>query len=74
LQDKRNLIYNKEVINHNLEDQKYIFIIISVKKKINITKIHSETRHPIIPKMLWDERICHLCDTKKVEDEKHFLL
>jgi hypothetical protein len=22
----------------------------------------------------WDERVCHLCDTKKVEDEKHFLL
>ena len=24
--------------------------------------------------MPWDERLCHLCDTKKVEDEKHFLL
>jgi hypothetical protein len=22
----------------------------------------------------WDEIICHLCDTKKVEDEKYFLL
>jgi hypothetical protein len=27
-----------------------------------------------IPKMLWVKRICHLCDTKKVEDENHFLL
>ena len=27
-----------------------------------------------IPKMPWDERVCHLCDTKKAEDEKHFLL
>jgi hypothetical protein len=24
--------------------------------------------------MPWDERVCHLRDTKKVEDEKHFLL
>jgi hypothetical protein len=24
--------------------------------------------------MPWDERVCHLCDTKKVEDENHFLL
>jgi hypothetical protein len=53
----------------------------SAKKKINIAKIrtnshelHSETGHWTIPKTPWDERICHLCDTKRVEDEKHFLL
>jgi hypothetical protein len=28
----------------------------------------------MIPKTLWDEIICHLCDTKKVEGEKHFIL
>jgi hypothetical protein len=53
----------------------------SVKKKINIVKIrtnshelHSEIERWSIPKMSWNERVCHLCDTKKVEDEKHFLL
>jgi hypothetical protein len=53
----------------------------SVKKKIRIDKIttnshelHSATGHWSIPKTPWDERACHLCDTKKVEDEKHFLL
>ena len=53
----------------------------SVKKKIRIAKrrtnsheLHSETGHWSIPKTPWDERVCHLCDTKKVGDEKHFLL
>jgi hypothetical protein len=81
LEDKRKLRYYKEVINPNLEDQKYLSVITSLKKKINIAKIrmnshelHSETGCWTIPKTSWDERICHLCDTKKVEDEKHFLL
>jgi hypothetical protein len=45
------------VINPNLEDQKYLFVLTSVKKKINIAKIrtnshelHSETGHWSIPK------------------------
>jgi hypothetical protein len=42
--------------------------------KTNSHKLHSETGHWSIPKTPWDERVCHLCDTKKVEDEKHFLL
>ena len=53
----------------------------SVKKKISIAKIrtnshelHSEIGRWSIPKMPWDERVCHLCETKKVEDENHFLL
>jgi hypothetical protein len=53
----------------------------SAKKKINIAKIrtnphelHGETGCWIVPKTPWDEIICHLCDTKRVEDEKHFLL
>ena len=56
-------------------------VLSSVKKKIGIAKIrknshelHSETRRWSIPKTPWDERVCQLCDTKKVEDEKHFLL
>jgi hypothetical protein len=69
------------VVNPNLEDQKYLFVLISVKKRINIAKIrinyhelHSELGPRTIPKTPWKERICHLCDTKKVEYEKHFLL
>jgi hypothetical protein len=57
LEDKIKLRYYKEVINPNLEDQKYLFVLTSVKKKINIAKIrtnshelHSETGHWTIPK------------------------
>ena len=52
LEDKRKLRYYKEVINHDLEDPQYLFVILSVKKKINIAKIrtnshelHTEIRH-----------------------------
>jgi hypothetical protein len=81
LERKRKLIYYKEVINPNLEDQKYFFVLTSVKNRINIVKIkinshdlHSETQHWSILKTSWDERVCHLCDTKRVEYEKNFLL
>jgi hypothetical protein len=81
LEEKRKLRYYKDVINPNLEDQNYLSVLPSVKKKISIAKIrtnshelHSETGRWSIPKMPWDERVCHLCDTKKVEYEKHFLL
>jgi hypothetical protein len=47
---KRNLRYYKDVINPNVEDQNYLSVFPSVKKKINISKIrmnshelHSET-------------------------------
>jgi hypothetical protein len=50
LRDKIKLRYYKEVINPNLEDQKYLSILTRAKKKINIAKIrtnsyalHSET-------------------------------
>ena len=81
LEEKRKLRYYKDVINPNLEDQNYLYVFTSVKKKISIAKIrtnshelHNETGCWSIPKMPWDERVCHLCDTKKVEDENHFLL
>ena len=52
LATKRKLRYYKEVINPTLEDQKYLFVLTSSKKKINIAKIrmnshelHSETGH-----------------------------
>jgi hypothetical protein len=57
LVDKRKLRYYKEVVNPNLEDQNYLSILKSVKKKINNAKIktnshqlHSETRHWTTPK------------------------
>ena len=81
LEEKRKLRYYKDVINPNLEDQNYLSILPSVEKKISIAKIrtnshelYSETGRWSIPKMPWDERACHLRDTEKVEDEKHFLL
>ena len=49
-------------------------IIIIAKIRSNSHELHSETGRWSIPKMTWDERVCHLCDTKKVENEKHFLL
>jgi hypothetical protein len=78
---KIKLRYYKDVINPNLEDQNCLSIFPSVKKKMSIAKIrtnshklHSETGYWSVPKIPWDERVCHLYDTKKVEDEKHFLL
>jgi hypothetical protein len=64
LENTRKLRYYKDVINPNLEDQKDLFVITSVKKKNNIAKtitnsheIHSEIGHYTIPKTLWDEKI-----------------
>ena len=70
LEEKRKLRFYKNIIKHNLEDQNYIYVLIIVKKKVIISKIrknshelHSENRRWSIPKMPWDERVCHLCDT-----------
>ena len=79
---KRKLRYYKEVINLNLEDQKYLLVVTtSSQKKINIAKIrmnshelHSETGCWSITKTPWAERVCHLCESMNVEDENHFLL
>ena len=67
-----------KVINLDLENQKHPSILIGVKRNISIDKIktnshevHIETK---VPKKLWVKRICHHCNTKRIEDEKHFLL
>jgi hypothetical protein len=59
LEEKIKLRYYKDVINPNLEDQNYLSVLTSVKKKINIAKIrtnshelHSETGHWSIPKTM----------------------
>jgi hypothetical protein len=81
LEEKRKLRYYRDAINPNLEDQNYLSNLPSVKKKISIAKIRtnshelrSETGNWSITKTPWDERVCHLCDTNKVEVENHFLL
>jgi hypothetical protein len=55
--DKIKLRYYKEVVNPNLEDQNYLSVLKSAKKKINISKIrtnshelHSEIGHWKTPK------------------------
>ena len=69
------------MVNPNFENKKYLFVLTTIKKKINIVKIrtnyhelHSETGRSTIPKTPWQEIICHVCDTNRVEDEKRFLL
>jgi hypothetical protein len=54
LEEKRKLRYYKDVINLNLENQNYLSVLTSVKKKISIAKIrtnshklHSETGHSL---------------------------
>ena len=81
LATKIKLSYYKKVINPTLEDQKYLSILTSSKKKINIAKIrtnshelHSETGRWAVPKTPWMERICHICENRNIEDENHFLL
>ena len=46
LEDKKKIRYYNEVINHNLEDQKYLYILTSIKKKINIAKIKTKSYDP----------------------------
>ena len=60
LDAKRKLRYYKEVINPTLEDQKYLSILTSSKKKNNKAKIrtnsqqlHSETGHWVVPTTQW---------------------
>jgi hypothetical protein len=43
LEDKRKLRCYKEVDNPNLEDQKYLSVLTSAKKKINIAKIRTNS-------------------------------
>ena len=78
---KIELRYYKEVINPTIEDRKYLSVLTSSKKKVNIAKIrtsshelHSETGRWTVPKTPRMERICHLCENMNIEDENHFLV
>jgi hypothetical protein len=64
LEEKRKLRYYMDVSIPNLENQNYLYVLPSAKKKISIAKIrtnshelHSETGHWSIPKMPWYERV-----------------
>jgi hypothetical protein len=46
LEEKRKLRYYKEVINHNIEDQNCLSFFPSVKKKISIAKIRTNSHEP----------------------------
>ena len=81
LEDKIKLGYHKDVIKPTLEDKKYIYVLTSSKKKINISKIrtnshelHSETGRWTVPKTPWVERIYHLYENMNIDDGNHFLL
>jgi len=71
LKVKRKLRYYKEVIDPNLQDKKYLYVLTSLKKKINIAKIRT---YSTIPKTQHVETIFCLCETMSIEDESHFLL
>ena len=43
LEEKIKLRYYKDVINPNLEDQTYLFVLPSVKKKLSIARIRTNS-------------------------------
>ena len=66
------LFYSK--VGRNLAIPFVVQQISHICSSILSHELHSETGCWLITKTPWDERVCHLCDTKKVEDEKNFLL
>ena len=81
LGEKRKLRYYKEVIDPIVANHNYISILMCTKKRMNISRIKtifhdlwSKTRLCSIPKIPCHERICLLCESKRVEYEKYFLL
>ena len=73
---KRKLRYYKEVINPNLEYQKYLSVLTISRKKINIAKIrmnshelNRKTRRWSIAKIPCAERVFHMCESMSVEDK-----
>ena len=63
-----------------MEDQKYLSVVTSSEKKINIAKIrtnshelHSEIECWFIPKTPWEKGVLHLCKSMRIDDENHSL-
>jgi hypothetical protein len=50
---KRKLRYYKEIINPNLEDQNYLSMLTSVKKKISVAKIRTNSHELHTETDLW---------------------
>jgi hypothetical protein len=66
---------------HNHQQKAYIWANISWRSKILIAQLRTnshqlrcETRHWKRPKEMWEERVCILCSSRKVETKKHFIL
>ena len=73
LEVKRKLIYYKEVANPTLDNHNYLSMFSSNNKKMNIAKIRtnfhelqSDTGWWSIPKTPWNDRICLICDSNKI--------
>ena len=76
---KRKLRYYKEVINPNLDDQKYLSVVTSSQKKINIAKIrmnmNSITKQSVgLFLKIHGWKWFSICVSMSVEDENHFTL
>jgi hypothetical protein len=66
---------------HNHQQKAYIGVNISWRSKILIAQLRTnshqlrcETGCWKRPKEMWEERVCILCSSGKVETEKHFIL
>ena len=68
LEVKRKLRYYKEVINPNLEDGKYLYALISWKKKINTAKRIKKSHE------LHSKDLLALYKSMSIEEGFHFLL
>jgi hypothetical protein len=53
LEEKIKLRYYKVVINPNLEDKNYLFVLPSVKKKISIAKIKTNSHELLSETRCW---------------------
>ena len=80
-EDKKKVKYYKHVIDHNLEDQKYLYVFTILKKKIDIPKvrtksleIHSYIGNLTIPKRPSNKIIWCLCKRRNVGNKNHFLI
>jgi hypothetical protein len=59
LEDKIELRYYKEVVNPNFENKKYLFVLTTIKKKINIVKIRSNSHELHSDIIIINNSICY---------------
>jgi len=80
LRIRKSWFTTKRPFNPNLEDQNYMFTVGHVKNIINIAKIIANSREFLCEtgkwtkhKITWEEGICRVCNSDKVEDENNSL-